>query len=189
MRFQDHSNLAGTHAFLSASKHHWINYTEEKLLETYNSHRAHVRGSQLHDLAAQMIRLGVKPQRTQQTFNMYVNDCIGWKMSPEVVLFYSQFAYGSADAIGFTEKNKHKILRISDLKTGVTPTKFDQLEVYGALFCLEYGYKPFELNFELRIYQSDEVRFVEGDQDKITHIVDKFVTFDKILKRRRMEEA
>jgi hypothetical protein len=29
--FNKHSNLAGQHAFLSASKYHWVNYTDQKL--------------------------------------------------------------------------------------------------------------------------------------------------------------
>ena len=33
MNFNNHSNLEGQHAFLGASKYHWINYGEDKVAE------------------------------------------------------------------------------------------------------------------------------------------------------------
>ena len=36
MKWNDHSRISGLHAFLGASKYHWINYNEEKL-ESWNS--------------------------------------------------------------------------------------------------------------------------------------------------------
>ena len=54
--------------------------------------------------------------------------------------------------------------------------------MYAAIFCLEYRYKPFDINIELRIYQSDEVRVYDADPDNITHIMDRIVTFDKKIK-------
>ena len=35
MNFNKHSKLEGQHAFLGASKYHWINYDEEKIAESY----------------------------------------------------------------------------------------------------------------------------------------------------------
>lgn len=186
MRFNDNSRLAGSHAFLGASKYSWINYSDDKLVDTFLNHRAHVRGTQLHALAHDMIRMGIKAAETDQTFNRYVNDCIGFRLKPEIVLFYSFNCYGSADAIGFDAKKR--LLRISDLKTGVSPTKVDQLEVYAALFCLEYDFKPFDITMELRIYQLDEVRLYEGDPDKIVHVMDRIVTFSKYIDQLLKEE-
>lgn len=183
MHFNAHSNLAGQHAFLSASSYHWINYTEEKIGQRFITAMAAKRGTELHEFAKEAIRLGVK-LRGSTTIAAYVNDAIGYRMEPEQVLYYSDNCFGTADAISF-RRNK---LRIHDLKTGVGPTSEHQLEVYAAMFCLEYRFKPFELDIEFRIYQNDEVRIYEGDPEVIVHIMDKIITFDKILTAMRMEE-
>lgn len=141
------------------------------------------RGTELHALAHNLIRLGVKLPENTQTLNQYVNDAIGYKLTPEQPLFYSQNCYGTPDAIGF----RNNTLRVNDLKTGVTEASMRQLEVYVALFCLEYKYKPFEIKMELRIYQNDDVKFYEPDPDDIFHIIDRIITFDKRLKILREE--
>lgn len=183
MIFNRHSAFVGQHAFLSASKYHWINYDEEKLDRAFVAAMAAQRGTELHAFAHEAVRLGVKLPRSQKTLSLYVNDAIGFRMTPEQVLFYSENCFGTADTIGF----RRNVLRISDLKTGVTPTSEHQLEVYAALFCLEYKFKPFEIEIELRIYQNDEVRVYEGDPDVIFHIMDKIVTFDKRIRAMREE--
>ena len=83
MNFNNHSNLEGCHAFLGASQYHWINYDEEKLADSYTRKQAVLRGTVLHDFAAQCIRLRQKLPDIQQTLNMYVNDAVGFKMTPE----------------------------------------------------------------------------------------------------------
>lgn len=183
MNFNKHLNLAGTHAFLSASKYHWINYDEEKLDRAFAAAMAAQRGTELHAFAHEAIRLGIKLRGSTKTLNQYVNDAIGFRMTPEQVLYYSDNCYGTADAISF--KKNH--LRISDLKTGVTPTSEHQLEVYAAIFCLEYRFKPFDISIELRIYQNDEIRIYEADPDVIAHIMDKIITFDKRITAMRLE--
>jgi len=60
--------------------------------------------------------------------------------------------------------------------------------VYAALFCLEYKVKPGDVNMELRLYQNDEVLFHNPEPDEIAPIIDKIITFDKII-RRIKEEA
>lgn len=105
-------------------------------------------------------------------------------MSSEVVLFYSPNAFGTADAISY----RHRILRISDLKTGATRTSEHQLEVYAAFFCLEYEIDPFSMrDIELRIYQDGTVRVYDGDPYIIKGIMDKVMKFDQILNRLREE--
>ena len=183
MIFNAHSNLVGLHAFLSASKYHWINYDEDKLDRLYLASLAAQRGTDLHAFAHQAIRLGVKLPRGQKTLSLYVNDAIGYRMTPEQILYYSDNCYGTADVISF----RRMTLRIHDLKTGVTPTSEHQLEVYAALFCLEYRMRPFDIAIELRIYQSDEVRVYTGDPDVIAHIMDKIITFDKRINAIRAE--
>ena len=175
MNFNDHYQLKGEHAFLSASNYHWLNYSDEKLEERYITAKAAEKGTRLHALAAECISLGVKMPRNNKTLNAYVNDAIGYKMTPEVVLLYSLNAFGTADAISFG----HKLLRIHDLKTGVIPASMSQLKIYASLFCLEYGVKPGEIDMELRIYQNDEILVDEPETDEIAHIMDKIVVFDK----------
>ena len=183
MNFNRHSNLEGQHAFLGASSYHWLNYDEEKLVEVYSNHLAKVRGTILHDFAAQCIQLGQKLPKSQKTLNMYVNDAIGFKMQPEQVLYYSDNCFGTADAIIF----RNNLLRIHDLKTGVTKAHMEQLEIYAALFCLEYNKKPGEIDMELRIYQNNEIVVHHPTADDILPIMDKIMTFDKIIEKLKME--
>ena len=179
MQFNPHYNLEGCHAFLGASKYHWINYDEEKLDETYKRYRATQRGTELHEFACRAIELGIKLPKSKKTLNMYVNDAIGYKMTPEQVLYYSENCFGTADAISF----RKNLLRIHDLKTGVTPTHIEQLEIYAALFCLEYGVNPGKIDIELRIYQSDEIVVANPDVEIIAPIMDKIITFDKRIEK------
>lgn len=185
MDFNSHYHLEGKHAYLSASKYHWVRYSEEKLIDNFLNMRAVRRGTELHDLACNMIRLGVKLPNNKQTLSMYVNDAIGYRMTPEQTLVYSDNAFGTADAVSF-RKNK---LRIHDLKTGVSPASFDQLEIYVAFFCLEYGIKPFDIEIELRIYQNDEVTIFDPERDSIFHIMDRVITFDKLIEKIKLETA
>lgn len=50
MNFNNHSNLEGQHAFLGASKYHWINYGEDKVAEAYRNFLATQKGTVLHAL-------------------------------------------------------------------------------------------------------------------------------------------
>lgn len=175
MIFNQHSELRDRHAFLSPSNYHWINYDEQKLEARFFASMAARRGSDLHALAHESIRLGVKLARSNRALATYVNDALGYKMVCDQTLFYSTNCFGTADTIGFL-RNK---LRIHDLKTGVSPSKMEQLEVYDALFCLEYRVNPFEIDHELRIYQRDEILFHEPDPQVIVDIMDKIVEFDR----------
>ena len=183
MRFNTHLLLEGKHAFLSASKYHWINYSDDKLVETYSRHQAAKHGTRLHELASECISMGIKLPRTKKTFNMYVNDAIGFKMQPEQVLYYSDNSFGTADAISF----RKNFLQIHDLKTGVTPSSMKQLEVYAALFCLEYGVSPNDIDIELRLYQNDEIGVLEPTSEDILYIMGKIITFDKKIQELKEE--
>lgn len=179
MNFNKHLNLEGRHAFLGASKYHWLNYDEEKVAESYSKFLAVQKGTILHEFAAQCISLGQKLPKSPKTLNMYVNDSIGFKMTPEQPLYYSENCFGTADAISF----KSNILRINDLKTGVVPAHIEQLEIYAALFCLEYRIKPSDIKIELRLYQNNEIIFHDPTAEDILPIMDKIISFDKILKQ------
>lgn len=183
MRFNDHSRFAGSHAVLSPSKYSWVNYDEDKLAGMVTQTMAARRGTELHNLAQMMIRLGERLPDTGRTLNRYVNDCIGFRLTPEQMLFYSPNCFGQADALGF----RKNLLRVFDLKTGATECKFVQLEIYAALFCLEYGFKPTAIEVELRIYQNDDVRIEVGDPVAITSIMDKIIYFDRLMEEVKEE--
>jgi hypothetical protein len=170
---------------LGASKYHWINYDENKISESYFKFMAAQRGTELHDFAAQCIKLGQKLPRSNKTLNMYVNDAIGYKMTPEQVLYYSENCFGTADTISF----RNNLLRIHDYKSGTIPAHMEQLMIYAALFCLEYKVKPSEIEIELRLYQSDEIFTHNPTAEEIVPIMDKIVTFDKIITNIKSEEG
>lgn len=185
MNFMKHFELEGKHAFLGASNYHWINYDSDKIINTYMRRQATLKGTALHELAAKLIELGQKLPKSKKTLNMYVNDAIGFKMKPEQVLYYSNNCFGTADAISF----RNNILRIHDLKTGFTPAYMEQLLIYAALFCLEYKVKPSEIQFELRIYQNDEIAIMNPTAEDIVPIIDKIITFDKVIEKIKREEV
>jgi hypothetical protein len=184
MIFNRHSDLVGKHAFLSASKYHWVRYTDEKLDDTFRNHQAAQRGSDLHALAAELIRLKVKLPNTKQTMNMYVNDALGFRMTPEQILFVSYNCFGTADAISF----KKNLLRIHDLKTGVNAASLTQLRIYAAMFCIEYGVNPADIRIELRIYQNDEIEVDKPEPEEIQEIMATILTFDRRIDVLKLEE-
>lgn len=181
--FHDHHWLKGQHAFMGASSYHWLNYDDEKMANVFRNSLAKERGTRLHELACECIELGVKLPRSKKTLNMYVNDAIGYGMKPEQILFYSENCFGTADAILF----KNDYLRIHDLKTGMTPASVKQLEIYAALFCLEYNFKPANLGFELRIYQSDEIQIHQPSAEEVRDVMDKIIHFDQLVTRIKEE--
>ena len=184
MLFNNHKNLEGTHAFLGASKYHWIRYDDEKLISSYRKYIAVLKGTELHEFAAQCIKLGQKLPKSKKTLNMYVNDAIGYNMTPEQVLYYSDNCFGTADSISF----RNNLLRIHDLKTGKTPAHVEQLLVYVALFCLEYHIKFSDLKgCEVRLYQNDEIFSYEPTVEDIVPIMDKIIHLDKILAQHNEE--
>ena len=177
MNFNTHSHLVGRHAFLSPSNYHWLNYSEDRLVDRYTNARAAQKGTELHLFAHEAIRLGIRLPDLVQTLNMYVNDGIGFKMAVEQALFYSNNCFGHADTLSFHLGK----LRIHDLKTGVIPGSMEQLQIYAALFCLEYILSPHEIEIELRIYQNNEVASFSPYPESIVHIMDKIVLFDQRL--------
>lgn len=182
MNFNKHYDLVGEHAFLGASKYHWVNYGDEEIDIAYTKWLAIQRGTELHDFAKRCIELRVKLPNTKRSLNRFVNDAIGFRMHPEQVLFYSINAFGTTDAISF----KDNLLRIHDLKTGVTPASMRQLEVYAALFCLEYSQKPNKIAIELRIYQGDEIIVHSPPPEDISSIIDKIIRFDKRIEAAKL---
>lgn len=206
MIWKEHSDLKGKHAFLGASNPYWLSDDEEKLKERYIKDYAQSIGTILHEYAANRIKYGIKlyksdkhdmifylldrgiPEQIVYSYNTndifetlfnYVNDGIGFRMRTEQILYYSKNAFGTADSICFRDN----ILRISDLKTGTSPVKYEQLLIYAALFCLEYGYNPESISFEIRFYQSTEVLIGYPTSDEIKDITLKIVSGDKTLNK------
>lgn len=180
MNFVKHSELEGLHAPFSASQSSWLRYDDKKAIQVYNNKKASEMGTKLHEWAKQTIDLGIKQPRSNRTLYAYVNDAIGFKMSTEVVLYYSKYFFGTADAISF----RKNILRIHDLKTGSVGKiehHMEQLEVYAALFCLEYKIKPGEIKMELRVYKNDEVLVHKPTAEDILPIMDKIIHFNELL--------
>lgn len=183
MNFNNHSDLSGRHAFLSPSNYHWINYDEDKLVLRYRSFRAAQHGTDLHRFAHEAIRLGINLPEDQQTLSMYVNDGISFGMVVEQPLYYSSNCFGHADTIVLL----NSVLRISDLKTGIHGASQHQLEVYAALFCLEYILSPFQIDIELRIYQNDQILLFEPYPETIEQIMNKIVLFDQTIEEMKLK--
>ena len=177
MMFNKHPEINGAHALLGPSKHSWIRYSDDKLQQVYSNLKAAEMGTRLHAFAADAITLGERLAKAQKTIPLYVNDSISFKMTPEQPLFWSKHCFGTADAISFRGNE----LRIHDLKTGVNPASMEQLEIYAALFCLEYHKKPKDIFIELRIYQNNEVFVENPDPEKIEEIMTIIKHFTMLL--------
>lgn len=185
MRFNRHTDLEGKHAFMAPSSPAWLRYDDQKLERRFVEQLAHLRGTEEHLFAAQAIKLGHRMEDVPKTINMYVNDCIGWRMKPEVSLYWSDFCFGTADALGFYESQM--LLRVSDLKNGKNPTTMDQLIIYCALFCLEYEIKPLDLHFECRIYQGNKIKLLEPDPHEVFMAMDRILTGTRLLEEIRAD--
>ena len=188
MNFNQHFRLNGLHAPFSPSQPSWLNYTDEKALDVYSNKKAAEMGTRLHSWAKETIDLGIRQPRSKKTIYAYVNDAIGFDMETEVVLYYSERFFGTADAISFS----NGVLRIHDLKTGKTgkiEDHMEQLLVYAALFCLEYKMKPGEIKIELRIYKNDDVLVCNPEADDILPIMDKIIHLDNLLAKLEYEEG
>lgn len=185
MNWNTHFSLKGTHAFLSPSQSSWVNDSDERLRERYTNHQAIKRGTELHSFAEIAIKHGIRQPESDITLYKYINDGIDFRMDPEVVLYGSKWCYGTADTISFRIEpdisRDLPTLRIHDLKTGKHPAKLMQLEVYAALFCLEYQYRPDEMAMILRIYQNDDIFELMPTAEDIVPIMDKIMRFTEII--------
>ena len=165
MSFNRNSRLVGQHAFLSPSNYHWLDYDAEKLRASFFNKQQAKRGDEEHAYAQKAIDLKIKQAEIPTTLNMYINDAIGFRMEAEVPLYFTDDCFGTTDAIGFRDN----VLRISDLKTGLTPASMKQLLIYAGIFFLEYHMvaKPETTRVILRIYQNDAIEEYEPDAMEI----------------------
>lgn len=177
MSWKNYSNIEGKHAFLSPSSYHWMNYDIEKLMLSYRNWKAAQRGTLLHAFAKNAIDYGEMLYDGGQTLQMYVNDAISLHMKAEQPLYFSPYCFGTADAISFVGDK----LTIHDLKTGITPASLHQLEIYAALYCLDYDIRPGDIDTTLRIYQNNEIIEGKAGPEIILPHMDRIQTFSKIL--------
>lgn len=183
--FKEYPQLKDHHSFMSPSKYHWLRYSREKLLDAFDKHMDSALGTRWHKFADEAIKLGFEAPNNTKTINLYINACIGHRMNTEMVLFYSEFCFGSADAINFDPETG--ILRIFDLKMGKTKVSGEQLIVYAALFCLNYNIKPQLIEYDLRIYQNDDVHQIETSFIEIEQAIEVIKENDLILRTERPE--
>jgi len=185
--FNSHPRVEGTHAILSPSNPAWLRYDRERLIDRLSTAQAAALGTEIHETAARNIARQIRllPHPVWPVLDLYVNDAIEYGMSPERMLFYSVNCYGTADAIGFEEYTDDEqfdgFLRIHDLKTGVSKASMDQLYVYAGIFCREYGYKPFRMDGELRIYQGENVHAEPIDRSYLAYVYDRIKWSDEII--------
>lgn len=185
MNWNRHADIEGKHAFLSASKYHWIRYDNAKMADVFHGYFAAEEGTKIHDFASHCIQMKQKLAKKKKTLNMFVNDAVDLGMKSEQPLYYSRNCFGTADAIFFENGE----LKIFDLKSGVLAAHEEQLYVYAALFCLEYSVNPEDIQIELRIYQNDEVHIYVPDPAIIRDIMDKAVEFDALIEGIRAQET
>lgn len=206
MNFHEHSELEGRHALLSASKYQWLTQELDAIRARAVSAYATQLGDALHDKARRLISRREKLAKTDRkmigfslvddygipeyafdmdilypNFMAYVNDAIGFRMTPEVKLFYSWNCFGTTDAIAYRDN----FLRIHDYKSGVTPAKIEQLKIYAGLFCLEYANDIHldKLAIELRIYQGGQVLIHNPSRQEIDIVVNKIIDADNEVRR------
>lgn len=129
-------------------------------------------------------QVGYLPKEAFETAKYYINDAISFRMMVEQPLVYSEYFFGTADTISFRDN----FLRIHDYKSGDRPANMDQVQIYAALFCLEYGIKPRDIDVELRIYQSGEISTCNPDAADIQDIMTRIISANRIVENLKAKE-
>ena len=174
-------------AFLKIKRRHKVNGVREiaKDIDEFIFDKYYL--SEYDRLSREGVRLlralSYIPTEVFENLKAYVNDAVSFHMEPEVVLAYSERFFGTSDAFIFS----NGMLRIHDLKTGVTPAKIEQLIGYDALFCLQSEVDPRSIEHELRIYQNNDILVANPIGDDIIPFMEKIVAFDNI--QREFEEG
>jgi hypothetical protein len=169
------------HALLSPSRMHWVNYDDERFNIFLENHQRAVLGSRLHAFADEAIKLKRRMPNTNDALNQHVNDAIGYRMDSEVLVYVSENAFGTIDAL-FCDG---KTLRIHDLKTGLHPGNMLQLKIYAAFYCIEQNLDPEDLEIILQIYQGEGVEVNEPSASEIRIIMDRTLYFDSLIKSQK----
>ena len=214
MHYKQHLAIEGKHAIISPSNYHWVDKDNlnDILTAKLKAYYATELGTAVHLYAKDRIQAHMKLTKSEKNgvlFSLirdqriprraididyifpnlmnYVNDAIALRMDPEIVLAYSSVAFGTADTIKF----ENDILRIHDLKTGISPVSMKQLEQYAALFFLEYGEiedaHPEHTRVELRIYQNNDVQVLQPEPERILSVMDQIVYASDFVQKQLME--
>ena len=190
------------HALFAPSQPSWLRYeNEDQIISRLKSYYAQAIGTLVHEKAKSCIERRKKLNKNSSillelyllenkipeaiidiqdlypNFMLYVNDCISMKMLPEQKLAYSEYCFGTADAVSF----KKNLLRINDLKTGKLQAKMDQLKSYAGLFCLQNDIKPSAIKTELRIYQFGEANLYSPSAEELQDVMDRIVVTSNIV--------
>lgn len=197
------------HALLSPSKcRSWKDYDEESLMRMIKSAYAAEMGTIIHKFAEDRIKFGFKLAKAEKKSMIlellkagippmavdlidsgfifenlvnYVNDAIGFRMDPEVEVRYSEWCFGTADALLYSDKEK--FLRIHDLKTGTLPAHMEQLIAYAALYFLQHRMKVAENKVELRIYQAGNIIFYEPTVEEILEMMENIIAKSNFVEK------
>lgn len=207
MNWNDHSDLKGRHALYSPSSCDYIGHKDdcpEDMYKRRKSFYAAAMGTALHEYAEDRIRYKLRLAKSSkndvllhllksdiprdvididfiyENYMNYVNDAIGYRMDPEIALYYSDAFFGHADSICFTNDKGKKVLRIHDYKSGVLPARMKQLKQYAALFFLEYKVNPSDVDIILRLYQVDNEVEEIADVNEIREIMDIIIDKTKM---------
>lgn len=213
MNWNQHSNLVGKHALFSPSGYSWINYGTDQdslnvIFQRYRAQYSTYIGTILHEYAQKRIKYRLRMHKSDKSnvlmylldagipmsvidlengfdnLMTYVNDAIGFRMDPEVILYYSDNCFGTADTIYFKDKE----LRIHDYKSGKIPAHIEQTEIYAGLFCLEYKIDPLDIKTTLRIYQNSDILEEEPEPERILAITKQIIELDKIVTKWKVED-
>lgn len=196
MKWNNHKDYEGRHAFMGGSNYHWLNYDNEAFENRYYSQYSQSIGTALHQLAHDCIVSNIKlnkhdihliemamfkayiprdaydPNYLLTNLIPFVNDAIGFHMSSEILLFVNEFCFGTVDAIAYNDFEK--TLRVHDYKSGMIPAKIEQCYIYMAMFCIEYKIDPRKLKLlEARIYQNCECLIDNPSSDIILDIMNR----------------
>ena len=173
MEWIPHWNLQGKHAFLSPSGYSWLGYDEDKMARSYENKQNTARGTALHELASQLIISKTELAPKKKALNLFVNDCIRDNMSSEILLYYSDHCFGTADGIKWDSDNNE--LRIYDLKTGVSK----KITIIQRLY-QGNGYSE-------QVTVKDKARLEDENDGNIAWIMDHIKKMSKVLQEKEDE--
>lgn len=172
------------HAIMSPSQNAWLNYDEAKLYKLFHQKNIKALGSRLHEFVKEAISLK-RRLAGNDSISCFTNDCIKHNMVPEYFIFYSENAFGTADAIYYSKTEG--VLKIFDLKTGMNKASFKQLELYACYFLLSMDIKPI-IKIILRIYQFNEIFEFQPKQKDLEDLMNRIVWIDNLLNSFKLEE-
>lgn len=172
------------YAFISIKRFHKVTSIKELIKDLdsfifdkwYDSVKDRLSKDGERELSCLKYVSGTNPE-VFETVKSYINDAIGFKMEPEVVVRYTDDFMGTADSLIFSNNN----LRIHDLKTGSGVTHMEQLFGYAALFCLEQHVHPERIGTELRIYQNNDIFVASPAPEEIKMYMEKYRTVNNII--------